>query len=98
MRNRCRGLMFGLMVAASVLATSQAQGPKGSGKEVVDLARESEKGADVTAKAVALRNRFGNIRAAMRLYNPRPMGGIGTGSRGIGIERKLEELGEKAPS
>ena len=60
------------------------------------MAREADTDKDVATKAAALRKRFGSVGAVMRLYNPRPRGGLGFGSRGDGIEGRLVDLGEQA--
>jgi hypothetical protein len=93
-----RGLVLGVAVAAGVLAAGHGQEAKGPGKEVLKLARESQDGKDVTAKAAALKKRFAGVRAAMNIFNPRYRGGIGLGPRGSGIERKLISLEEKGLS
>jgi hypothetical protein len=95
MANPCRGLVLGVAMAVAVLAAGRAQEVKGPGKEVLELARAAQAGKDVTMKAVALRERFTGVRAAMNLYNPRSRGGIGFGPRGVAIERRLLDLEEQ---
>jgi hypothetical protein len=90
-----RGLVFGVVVVLGVLSAGLAQNPRGPGKEVLDLARQAEEGKDVASKAAALTKRFNNVRGAMNLYNPRSRNGIGYGTDGIAIERKLSDLEEK---
>jgi hypothetical protein len=87
-----------MAVAVAILAAGHAQDAKSPAREVLALARESEEGKDVTKKAAALKKHFARVRAAMNLYNPRSRNGIGFGSRGVAIERKLVELEEEVPS
>jgi hypothetical protein len=94
MARRGRGLVIGVLLVVGVLAVSRAQGGKGVNGEVLDLAKQSEAGKDVTKKAADLRERFGGIRQVMNLYNPRDRRGIGFGPHGIAIERKLIDLEE----
>jgi hypothetical protein len=83
-----------LAVAAGVLTAGRAQEVKGLAKEVQELAREVEAGKDVTKRAAALSKRLRDIRAAMQLYGPRSLGGVGFGPKGVGIERRLIVLDE----
>ena len=96
MANCWRGLVPGMVVVVGLLAVGQAQEVRGPAREVVELAREAEAGKDVEKKAVALRKRFRNARAAMNLFNPRSRGGIGVGPRGTAIEQALIGLEEEA--
>src|SRR5262245_46002658 len=93
-----RRLTWGLVptVAALValLAAAPAQEVKGPAQEALELARESEAGKDITKGSAALAKRLGGVQAAMRLYSPRSRGGVGLGARGVGIERRLVDLGE----
>jgi hypothetical protein len=91
---RCLRLTLAGAALFGGLLAGHAQDARGPAKEVLDLAREAESGKDVTAKAASLRKRFGNARAAMRLFNPRSAGGLGFGPRGVAIEWKLVNLGE----
>jgi hypothetical protein len=98
MKNCYRGLMFGVALALAVLSAGRSQDVRGPGKEVLELARQSEAGQDVRTRAAALRKRFRNVGAVMRLYNARSQGGIGFGPRAVGIEYTLVNLGEKGLS
>jgi hypothetical protein len=98
MASCCRGLVLGLAAVVVALTAGRAQEVKGPAGEVLELARQSSTGKDVSKKAVALKKRFATARAAMNVYNPRPRGGIGFGPRGIAIERRLIDLEEQAPS
>jgi hypothetical protein len=96
---RCRGLMLAVVVVVIVLAPGRAQvAKKERGKEVLELAREVEAGKDITKRAAVLRKGFGNVRAAMNMYNPRARGGIGFGPRSMAIERRLVDLEEDGVS
>lgn len=90
----CQILLLGaiLLVGGTV---SRGQGARSPAKEVVALAEESEKGTDVAKQAAALGKRFGSVAAAMRLYNARSRGGIGFGPKGVGIERRFVDVGER---
>src|SRR5262245_44632330 len=91
------GFRFMILVVAVVLAARMdavAQMVKGKAKDVLDVAKESEDGKDVTKKAAALKKGFGNVRGPMAMYNARARGGIGFGAKGSGIERRLIKLGE----
>jgi hypothetical protein len=98
MTSYCRGLVLCLAMAVCVLTAGRAQGVKGPGKEVVELAQQAEAGKDVDKKAGELKKRFGGVRQAMNLFNPRERGGIGFGARGIAIEHQLSALEEKSLS
>ena len=87
-------LLFLALVAAVLLTAAPAQEVKGPAKAALELARESEAGKDVAKGAAALAKRLGGVQAAMRLYSPRSRGGVGLGPRGVGIERRLVDLGE----
>jgi hypothetical protein len=91
---RSSRLFFAGVVLLGALVAGPAQEAKGPAREVLDLAREAEAGKDVAARAAALKKHFGNVRAAMRLFNPRSAGGLGFGPRGVAIEWKLLDLGE----
>jgi hypothetical protein len=90
-----RGVRGVLAAVLALLASGQAQAPRGAGKDVLELVRQAEAGQDVTARAAALKNRFRNVLGVMNLYNPRPRGGIGFGAKGVGLESRLVDLGEK---
>lgn len=90
----CRTMLLGLMILAGTLASGRAQAVKDLPKAVLDLAVESEAGKDVSAKTAALKKKFSGVPVVMRLYNARSRGGIGFGSRGVRIERRLIDLGE----
>jgi hypothetical protein len=92
--SRCRRLAFAGVVVLAGLVAGRAQDAKGPAKEVLELAREADAGKDVAARAAALKKRFGNVRGAMRLFNPRSAGGLGFGARGVAIEHKLLNLEE----
>jgi hypothetical protein len=87
-------LLFLALAAAVVLTAAPAQEAKGPAKLALELAREAEAGKDVTKRAAALAGQLKSVQAAMRLYSPRSRGGVGLGPKGVGIERRLLDLGE----
>jgi hypothetical protein len=90
----CRVLVLGLGLFAVSLIPVSARQVKGTAKEVLDLAGESESGKDVARKAAALKGRFKEVGGAMRLYNARANGGVGYGPKGVRIERRLIDIEE----
>lgn len=97
MKSHCRGLVLSFTLALAVLAAGRAQETRTPAEQVLELAQKSEAGKDIDKQAAALGQKFGNVRAAMRLYNARNQrpGGIGFGPQGQGIERRLLNLGEQ---
>lgn len=88
-----------LLLALVVFTPAFAQQPKpNNAQDVLDLAKEVAAGNDVAAKAATLSKRFKTVEIGMRLYNPRGRGGIGFGPKGMAIERKLIDVGEKGIS
>jgi hypothetical protein len=92
--NHHRSLVFGIVLLAATLTVGRGQDAKGPWKDVVELAQQADTDKDVAKKAAALKKRFANARAAMRLYNPRTQSGLGFGPRAVGIEARLVETGE----
>ncbi len=89
-----RTLIFAILAVLGMLTTSHGQQVKAPWKDVVELAQKADTDKDVARKAAALKTRFRDARAAMRLYNPRAQGGLGFGTAEVGIEARLVSAGE----
>lgn len=90
-----RCLLLSTAVVLCSLMAGVAQELKGPAKEAVDLAGQAESGKDIAESIKKFRERFGGVRAAMNVFNPRQRGGIGFGTKGISIEGKLINLEKK---
>jgi hypothetical protein len=87
-----------LLLALGLLTVARAQTVRDAARDVLELAKQSEAGKDVDARAKALKRKYARVNTVMGLYNPRSRGGIGFGpqtkGRSDAIEQKFLNLGK----
>jgi hypothetical protein len=99
-----RGLVLGLGLALAIgmVTVADVRGAdekdiKKAQKLIIDLAKESLAGKDISKKAAALKKDVEELDAWMHAYKPRGKGGIGFGpEKTNGIEMKIINMGKRA--
>jgi hypothetical protein len=94
------GLVAALLLAGSVALSQDKDKSEKAPGSLLDLAKLSEEGQDVTRPAAALKGKYKELKGVMANYKSRARKGIGTGpaSPEDGIETKIIALGKQAPT